>query len=106
MSRSRLDILRELLEKQPADTFLRYGLAMELVSFGRTEEALAEFHRIVTATPDYLAAYYPMGKLLETLNRKEEAGSLFRKGMEVGRQKGDLHTVTELQEALDGLEEG
>jgi Tfp pilus assembly protein PilF len=99
-----LDILRELLEKQPGDTFVRYGLAMELVSLGRPDEALAEFEHIVAAAPDYLAAYYPMGKLLETLNRKEEAGSMFRKGMEVGRQKGDLHTVTELQEALDGLE--
>ena len=42
---SRLDQLRALLENEPDDLFLNFGLAMELFKEGRLEEALAGFYQ-------------------------------------------------------------
>ncbi len=50
-------MLTQILEQNPADTFARYGLAMEFVAQKRIPEGLAEFEKIIEANPDYVPAY-------------------------------------------------
>ncbi len=100
---SRLEILKQLVARNPADHFVRYGLAMEFVNAGELEQAVAEYRALLTMNPDYAAAYYPAAQALEKLGRLEEAREMYRRGIEVAARQGNPHARDHLQAALDLL---
>lgn len=89
-----------MLAADPANSFARYGLAMEHVKSGALDQAVAEFHRLLSHDPNYSAAYFHGGQTLEKLGRLEEAREFYRRGLAV---TGDPHARAELQAALDIL---
>ncbi len=103
MASSRIEVLRQLLEQNPASTFARYGLAMEYVQAGELEPAMAEFRTVIAADPAYSAAYFHGGQTLEKLGRTNDARELYRRGIEATR---DGHARGEMQAALEILGEG
>jgi tetratricopeptide (TPR) repeat protein len=100
---TRLEMLKDMVAKSPADAFLRYGLATEYANAGELEEAINEFRELLAANPDYAAGYFHGGRTLEKLGRLEEAREIYEKGIEVTTRTGDGHTRSELQAALDIL---
>ena len=100
---TRLEILKSMVEQNPADSFSRYGLAMELRNTGDLEGAMTQFHELRRINPDYTATYFHAGQTLERLGRIEEARAVYQEGIEVSTRKGDLHARGELQGALDML---
>lgn len=90
-----------MVEQNPADSFARYGLAMEYRNTGDLATAVSEFRSLLAAQPDYSAAYYHGGQTLERLGRTAEARELYLQGIEATAQKGDFHTRDEIQAALD-----
>jgi tetratricopeptide (TPR) repeat protein len=103
MASNRLDILKAMLDRNPADTFARYGLAMEHANSGNLEEAVREYRALLQNDEGYAAAYYHGGQTLEKLGRLEEAREMYEKGIEVTTRSGDLKTRDELQAAVDML---
>jgi tetratricopeptide (TPR) repeat protein len=103
MPSSRLETLKGLVEQQPGESFLRYGLAMEYRNAGDLESAMEQFQTLLAANPDYSAAYFHGGQTLERLGRLEEARALYSEGIEVTTRKGDLHTRDEIRAALEML---
>jgi Flp pilus assembly protein TadD len=103
MSNTRLETLKSLVAQNPGDTFLRYGLAMELRNGGDLEGAMGEFRGLMEANPDYAATYFHAGQTLERMGRADEARAVYEKGIEVTTRKGDEHARSELQAALDLL---
>jgi Flp pilus assembly protein TadD len=103
MSSNRLETLKGMVEQNPGDSFLRYGLAMEYRNSGDLEGAVREFRALMAANPDYAPAYFHGGQTLERLGRTEEARELYEKGVEVTTRKGDQHARSEMQAALDML---
>ncbi len=98
-----METLRNLLEQKPSDSFLRYGLAMEYKNAGQLEQAMTEFRTLLAENSKYAAAYFHGGQTLERLGRLDEARELYRAGVEVTTETGDLHTKSEIQTALDLL---
>ena len=90
-----------MLAADPANSFVRYGLAQELVKDGEDRRAVEEFRRILEGNPSYQAAYYHGGKALERLGQVVEARSLYERGIGVARSSGDLHALSELEAALE-----
>lgn len=103
MSAARLESLKRMVEQNPGDTFLRYGLAMEYRNAGDLERAAGEFRALVAANPDYAPAYYQGGQTLERLGRVDEAAEMYREGVVAATRKGDHHARSEMQAALDLL---
>ena len=103
MSNSRLDVLKSLVEQDPANAFTRYGLAMEYVNSGQLETAVTEFDALLEQNPNYAAGYFHGGQTLEKLGRIDAAKALYTRGIEVTTKTGDSHTRSELQSALDML---
>ena len=92
-----------MVAQNPTDAFARYGLAMELVKGGQLESAITEFRALLDHNPNYAAAYFHGGQVLEKLGDIEQARELYEKGIEVTARTGDQHARSELQAALDML---
>lgn len=92
-----------MVERNPADAFSRYGLAMEYVKSGDLVTALDHFMQLLEHNPNYAAGYFHGGQTLEKLGRIDEAKGLYRRGIEVAGDLGDEHTRSELQGALSML---
>lgn len=103
MTSNRLEMLKNLVERDPGNSFVRYGLAMEYRNQGQLEQAMTEFRKLLAANPDYSAAYYHGGQTLELLGRQDEARQLYLEGVDATTRTGDLHTRGEIQAALDLL---
>lgn len=98
-----MEMLEAFVRQQPNDSFAHYGLALEYVTAGRNDDALALFQKLLGFNPNYTAAYYHAGVLLGKLGRVEEARALFERGIEVASRNGDFHTKSELEQALHDL---
>ena len=102
---TRLESIKKIVELQPHDPFARYGLAMEYKSLGRLEEAAAAFVDLEARAPDYVAQYLMHFNVLVALKRKAEARDLAERGLAACRKKGDAHAQSELQAALEALDD-
>jgi tetratricopeptide (TPR) repeat protein len=103
MATNRLDILKQMLEQDPKNTFARYGLAMEFAKSGDLDQAVAEFQNLIATDENYAAAYFHAGQALEKSGKLDEARTVYEKGIEVTTRKGDLHTRSEIEGALSLL---
>lgn len=102
--KSRLDSLLEMLEQQPFDSFLLYGIALEYMSMNEDEKAEEYFKELLEADPGYVPAYMQYASLKINQNEIEEAKLLLRKGIKLAREKNDRHAVNEMEDLLDELE--
>ena len=103
MATNRLEILEQMIAADPANTFARYGLAMEHSKSGDYRTAVTEFQSLLATDPDYAAAYYHCGQALEKLGEVEEARAVYERGVEATIRKGDTHTRSEIEAALSLL---
>ena len=53
MATNRLEILRQMVDQDPANSFARYGLAMEILNSGDYAGAVAEFEELLRRDEDY-----------------------------------------------------
>ncbi|MBI1791745.1 MAG: tetratricopeptide repeat protein [Acidobacteria bacterium] len=99
----RLEVLKSMVAQDPHNSFARYGLAMEYANGGDLAQAVEEFQRLLDADASYVAAYYHAGQALEKLGRLDDARAVYGRGLDAAGRKGDLHTRSEIQAALDLL---
>lgn len=100
MSQKRIDLISEMMNKNPEDSYLRYAIAVEYLNIGNTAQAEKEFATIVKTDKTYLASYYQLGRLLQGRGRVKKAISVYKAGLEVARKKNDQKTIGSLSEAL------
>jgi tetratricopeptide (TPR) repeat protein len=103
MADNRLEILKNLVAQNPGDSFARYGLAMACASAGDYAQAVENYRKLLEINPKYVAAYYHGGQSLEKLGKLDEARELYRRGIDISTQIGDMHTRSELEAVLDLL---
>ena len=103
MAQNRLDTLKSMVEQNPADTFARYGLAMEYKNAGDWEGAMREFQALIAANPDYHAAYFHGGQTLERMGREDDAREMYTEGVDAAARAGDGHARAEMPGALSDL---
>jgi Tfp pilus assembly protein PilF len=102
----KIAMLTEILAANPADSFARYGLAMEHLTQGNTDAALDEFAATTQHNPDYVPAYQMSGQTLAKLHRADDAKERLREGLLAAQRTGNRHATSEMQALLDELEEG
>ena len=102
-SSSRRQKLEAFLAAHPANSFGRYGLAMECVREGDSDGALEHFRLLLESHPDYVVGYFHYGQLLAKLGREEQARAVLEAGIVAAENRGDAHAVSEMRGALDAL---
>jgi tetratricopeptide (TPR) repeat protein len=99
----RIALLNEVLAGNPADSFARYGLAMEYSKAGQIEEALREFKTLIEQNPDYTPAYFMAAQTLATASRIDEAKRWLVDGISSARRTGNAHAQSEMTAMLEEL---
>lgn len=100
----RLQLLLDLLEGNPANTFALFAVAKEYEGRGELAEALAHYEKLRATDPGYVGLYYHLGKLQERLNNPDGALDAYRSGAAVARKAGDQHALNELMGARLNLD--
>jgi tetratricopeptide (TPR) repeat protein len=90
-----------MLERQPRDPFLLYGIAMEYKKQGDLPKALEFLGRTIEVDPNYCYAYYQQGQVHEQSGDVEAAKRAYVAGIDAAMRSGDEHARSELQGALD-----
>jgi tetratricopeptide (TPR) repeat protein len=103
MAFSRIDALLGFIQQKPQDPFPRYALALEYKNAGRLDEARATFDALMSAHPDYTAAYLHAGNTLLALGLRDDARAVYQRGVEACVRRGDAHARGELEGALTSL---
>lgn len=103
MENPRIDQLFALLEKAPQDVFLHYAIAMEYISAERWMEAASALEEVRHLNPDYLAAYYHLGRVQIQLGNQQEAANTLRVGIALATRLKDFKTRSELWFSLTAL---
>lgn len=104
MEQTKLDKLKNLVETNPSDAFVRYGLALEYRNLGLEESARDCFEQLLEENPDYVPTYLQFAQMLIDLDEIERAREVLTRGVEVAQRQGDLQASSELSEALENLE--
>lgn len=95
----RLQRLQQLLQTTPNDSFALFAIAKEYEGMGQNEQALEYYVQLRNHDPGYVGLYYHLGKLYEKLGNAPEALGAYRSGIEIARQAGDMHSLSELNGA-------
>ena len=99
----RIEKLRSFLAQNPADSFVQHALALEYMKLNRDDEARKEFEDLLGRDQNYVGSYYHLAKVLEKMDRREEAIACYEKGMKVAKELKDNHAYNELQAAHEDL---
>ncbi len=100
----RLQLLLNLLEANPGDTFALFATAKEYEGLDDLDQALLFYEKLRAADPAYVGLYYHLGKLYERQNHPDAALEAYRAGADAARQAGDRHALHELNGARLNLD--
>jgi lipopolysaccharide biosynthesis regulator YciM len=101
--KSRIEQLNQFLKEAGNDSFLKYALALEYVLVKENEIARDCFLKLIKEDENYVASYYQLGKLYESLNEVEKAMGIYKNGIKIAQKIENKKTLLELQEAYNML---
>jgi tetratricopeptide (TPR) repeat protein len=93
-----------MLEKEPADPFLLYGVAQEYAKAGDAGRAVEYYDRCLAADPLYCYAYFHKARVQQQAGEVEAAITTVKAGLVAAKKAGDGHAASELQGLMDELE--
>ncbi|MBA2340396.1 MAG: tetratricopeptide repeat protein [Pyrinomonadaceae bacterium] len=88
MAASRIETFQQMLEGDPENTMVRFGLANELLKAERYNEAIAAFNDYLLRADDEGAAFGMLARALEKLDRRAEARAAYERGIEAAEAHG------------------
>jgi tetratricopeptide (TPR) repeat protein len=100
---TRVDQLKEFLKEDPSDTFLIYALALEYSKAETPDLAIQTFLQLIEKNPEYVATYYQLGKIYESIGETIKASAVYSKGMDLSKNDSNKKTYLELKEAYNLL---
>ena len=100
----RLAKLQQMLAREPNDTFLLYGIALEHKKLNDPKQAIEYLDRVIALDPGYCYAYHQKGLVYESSGDLDAARRSYRDGIEAARRKGDAHAQGEIEAALAMIE--
>ena len=96
--------LLSMLEKDPRDPFLLYGLAQEYAKAGDVGRAVEFYDKCLAADPHYCYAYYHKARAQQQAGNGAAAIATVKAGTAAAKKAGDAHALSELGALLDELE--
>lgn len=93
----RLDKLLKILDADPNDAFVLYGIAQEYGNRGELARAVEFYDRCIAADAAYVYGYYHKAQALRQLGRTADARTTAREGLKAATAAQDAKGIDELQ---------
>jgi predicted Zn-dependent protease len=94
-------MLEASLADDPADTFLRYGLAVQCLRDGDVAEGRQRLIALVADNPgDQVAAHQMLGQSYLEAGELDRARAILRAGVALASDRGDRHAASEMEGLL------
>jgi len=103
MAEARIEAFKKMLEAEPRNATVRFGLANELLKSGRFEDAAQELRAYLNQADDQGAAYGMLARALERLGRSDEARAAYEQGIAAAQRHGHPGMAQEFELALSEL---
>jgi Flp pilus assembly protein TadD len=100
MPNDRIAALQRMLEKNPADTRVRFGLAAEFEKLGAWEQVAAQLQPYLDATDDEGNAWGRLGHALRQLGRSDEARAAYQRGIAAANRHNHPTMAMEFEDTL------
>jgi hypothetical protein len=96
---NRISHLEMLIAEDPSDPFLHYAYCLEISKTGRSDSE-KNWDLLLDKSPEYLPAYYQSGLYCLSIQKKDKAIQIWKKGIDLAIVQNDGHALTELKGIL------
>ncbi len=97
----RIEVFKQMLEVEPENTMVMFGLAKEYEKVGQTTEVIALLESYIAQAEDEGNAYGMLAKAYEQNGERERAKATYEKGIEVSNAHGHPSMANDYQMTLD-----
>ena len=99
----KIDKFKKVLQMDPNDETLWFGLGKAYMGDENWEEAIAAFDNCLKVKPTYSAAILALAQSLKRANQPERCLTVCAQGIDVATTNGDLLVIKNLEELRDSL---
>ncbi|NNE99455.1 MAG: tetratricopeptide repeat protein [Pyrinomonadaceae bacterium] len=97
----RIEIFKQMLEADPSNHMVLFGLANEYIKEGNHSKAVQTLEEYISKAEDEGAAYGMMAKSYEALGENDKAKKAYEQGIEVALGHGHPSMAEEYKNILD-----
>ena len=101
MMTSRIDTFKQMLESDPENTLVRFGLANEYLKAERYEEAILALNDYLQRADDEGAAFGMLARAYEKVGQRDEAREAYLRGIEAAQLHGHPSMADEYRTTLE-----
>ena len=98
---SRLDVFKQMLESEPDNTMVMFGLAKEYEKQGNYQEVVNVLENYLAKADDEGNAYGTLANAYEKIGEREKAIETYKKGIDVSMAHGHPSMANEYRMTLD-----
>ena len=98
---SRIDVFRQMLEAEPENTMVMFGLAKEYEKLSEYGQVIETLERYLAKADDEGNAYGTLATAYEKTGQREKAIEILRKGIDVSTAHGHPSMANEYRMTLD-----
>ncbi len=97
---SRIDIFKQILETDPSNSNVLFGLAKEYEKAGKSEELIEILNRYLAAADDEGNAFGMLACAYERLGQRDKAKEVYQRGVEAAMAHGHPSMAEEYRTTL------
>ena len=98
MANPKIEQFKKILQIDPKDETLWFGLGKAYMSDKNWDEAIPALEQCIQVKPNYSAAYFALAQSLEQEKNFEKCRSICVEGIAVATTNGDLLVIKNLEE--------
>lgn len=106
MTTSRIDIFKQILESDPANSAVLFGLAKEYEKAEATAEMIETLNRYLAAADDQGNAFGMLARAYEKAGQREQARAAYERGIAAADSHGHPGMAEEYRSVLSSDYEG
>lgn len=100
---NRIEIFKQMLESEPDNSMVMFGLAKEYEKLGQADKVIALLEKYLATADDEGNAYGALAKAYDHLGKREKAKECYAKGIEVSLAHGHPTMANDYQFNLEML---
>ena len=103
MTNPKIEQFKKILQLDPKDETLWFGLGKAYMSDKNWAEAIPALEQCIQVRPNYSAAYFALAQSLQQQEQIEKCRSICAEGITVATTNGDLLVIKNLEELNNSL---